>query len=87
MVIRRPNRKLSNTAADIDDTEPQAQGQHQQIREGRFRLRVDRQTKSSYETYEAAEAAGMTIKKGHPIVQVTVYDVVEGELRLLELPK
>jgi hypothetical protein len=29
----------------------------------------------------------MTIKKGHPIVQVTVYDVVEGELRLLELPK
>jgi hypothetical protein len=29
----------------------------------------------------------MTIKKGHPIVQVAVYDTVAGELKLLELPK
>ena len=86
MAIRRPNRKLTGAAADVDDAEQQSPGQ-QQPHEGRFRLRVDRQTKSSYETYEAAEAAGMTIKKAHPIVQVTVYDAVEGELRLLELPK
>jgi len=78
---------LNDATADIDDTEQQSPGQRRQAHEGRFRLRVDRQTKSSYETYEAAEAAGMTIKKGPPIVQVTVYDTVEGEFRLLELPK
>ena len=45
---------------------------------GRFRLQVDRQTKESYTTYEAAEAVGLAIKKGHPILQVTVYDRVDG---------
>src|SRR3954468_10452629 len=33
---------------------------------GRFLLQVDRQTKRSYATAEAAETAGMVIKKGHP---------------------
>ena len=41
---------------------------------GRFLLQVDRQTKGSYATAEAAEKAGMVIKKGHPIVRVSVYD-------------
>ena len=41
---------------------------------GRFRLQVDRQTKASYATWEAAEKAGLAIKKGHPILQVAVYD-------------
>jgi hypothetical protein len=40
---------------------------------GRFRLQVDRQTKTSYATtYEAAEAVGMAIKKEYPILQVTI---------------
>jgi hypothetical protein len=33
-----------------------------------FRLQVDRQTKSSYTSYEAAEQAGLQTKKSHPIV-------------------
>ena len=41
---------------------------------GRFRLQVDRQTKGSYATYEAAEKVGPVIKKEHPILQVAVYD-------------
>ena len=53
---------------------------------GRYRLRVDRQTKDSYSTYEAAEAAGLAIKKGYPIVQVAVYDGVEGVTKIIELP-
>jgi len=53
---------------------------------GRFRLQVDRQTKESYTTYEAAEAAGLAIKKGHPILQVTVYDGVDGVTKAIELP-
>ena len=54
---------------------------------GRFRLQVDRQTKESYTTYEAAEAAGMAIKKAYPVLQVAVYDGVDNVSKILELPK
>ena len=53
---------------------------------GRFRLQVDRQTKESYATYEAAEAAGLAIKKDYPILQVAVYDEVDGVNKIIELP-
>ncbi len=51
-----------------------------------FRLQVDRQTKSSYDSMETAEAAGLAIKTAHPVVQVSIYDVIAGENRLIELP-
>jgi hypothetical protein len=54
---------------------------------GQFRLQVDRQTKASFTTFEAAEEAGLEIKKGHPIVRVAVYDTVECMNRIIELPK
>ena len=53
---------------------------------GRFRLQVDRQTKASYATYEAAEKAGLGIKKEHPILQVAIYDGVESVNKIIELP-
>jgi hypothetical protein len=55
--------------------------------DGRFRLQVDRQTKESYTTYQAAEAAGMTIKKAYPVVQVAIYDGVDNESKIIELPQ
>jgi hypothetical protein len=54
---------------------------------GQFLLQVDRQTKVSFATYEEAEAAGIVIKKGHPIVRVSVHDTVERINRIIELPK
>lgn len=60
--------------------------QRKRIEEGQFRLKVDRQTKSSYATYEAAEVAGLAIKNAHPVVQVTVYDAAEGVHKTIELP-
>ena len=53
---------------------------------GRFLLQVDRQTKRSYATAEAAEKAGMVIKTSHPIVRVSVYDSVETANKIIELP-
>ena len=53
---------------------------------GQFRLQVDRQTKGSFATYEAAEKAAIAIKTAHPIVQVAVYDIKESENKLIELP-
>ncbi len=54
---------------------------------GRFRLLVDRQLKASYVTSEAANTAGIAIKQKHPIVQVVVYDAVDGVNQAVELPK
>jgi len=53
---------------------------------GQFRLQVDRQTKTSFTTLEAAIEAGIKIKTGHPVVRVAVYDVVECVNHIIELP-
>jgi len=51
---------------------------------GRFLLQVDRQTKGSYATSEAAQAAALLIKKRFPIVKVSVYDSVDNSNTLVE---
>jgi len=51
---------------------------------GRYLLQVDRQTKGSYTTSEAAQAAAMVIKNAYPIVQVSVYDSVDNTNTILE---
>jgi hypothetical protein len=53
---------------------------------GRFLLQVDRQTKDSYTTSEAAQAAALIIKKNYPIVKVSVYDSVDNSNTLVEAP-
>src|SRR3974377_1050879 len=53
---------------------------------GRYLLQVDRQTKGSYTTSNAAQSAALAIKTGHPIVQVSVYDAVENTNRIVEAP-
>jgi hypothetical protein len=47
---------------------------------GRYLLQVDKQTKGSYKTPEAAQSAALEIKIAYPIVQVSIYDSVEVEL-------
>ena len=53
---------------------------------GRFLLQVDRQTKGSYTTVEAAQAAALIIKQSYPIVKVSVYDSVENSSTQVEAP-
>jgi hypothetical protein len=53
---------------------------------GRYLLQVDRQTKGSYPTAEAAQSAALVIKKGYPVVQVSVHDRVGNTKTLVELP-
>ena len=50
---------------------------------GRYLLQVDRQTKGSYATKEAADKAGNVIKKQFPILKVTVYDRVDSAESIL----
>jgi len=69
-----------------EDTSQRSLSQDKQA-EGRFRLQVDRQTKATYATLEAAETAGLAIKKDHPIVYVGVYDHLEGISKVIKMPE
>ena len=69
-----------------EESVPEPVTQRKRVDGGRFGLQVDRQTKASYATNEAAEKAGLGIKKEHPMLQVAVYDGVEGVNKIIELP-
>jgi hypothetical protein len=75
---------LTKKPAPLEEA-PEAASQRKRPETGQFRLQVDRQTKASYATSEEAEAAGLIIKKGHPIVHVTVYDIKGGMNKVVEL--
>ena len=60
--------------------------QRQRPENGRYLLQVDRQTKGSYPTAEAAQSAALIIKKGYPVVQVSIYDRIDNTNTLVELP-
>jgi hypothetical protein len=86
-MVLRPTSKSRTRTPDVDETAPSPVGQGKRPETGQYRLQVDRQTKASYGTYEAAEQAAVAIKQGHPIVQVVVYDAVEGTRKTIELPE
>jgi hypothetical protein len=79
--------KTLTKAPDPDEPAEEIFSQRRKPEVGQFRLQVDRQTKASFTTFEAAEQAGLEIKKRHPIVRVAVYDTVECMNRIIELPK
>jgi hypothetical protein len=74
----------SAKVTEQEEPAPERFKQHKRPKEHQFLLQVDRQTKSSYATFEAAEIAGLAIRKSHPIVHVAVYDAVEGVNRPIE---
>ena len=71
---------------DTDKDADEAPSQRKRPETGRYLLQVDRQTKGSYQTAEAAQSAALVIKKGYPIVQVSVYDSVEYTHTMVEAP-
>ena len=76
-----------DAAAAAEEPVPELLGRRKRPEVGQFRLLVDRQTKASFTTFEEAEKAAMTIKTGHPIVSVVVYDAKAGENHVMELAK
>jgi hypothetical protein len=72
-----------------DDSEKEVEevfSQRKRPEKGRYLLQVDRQTKGSYKTSEAAQSAALEIKTAYPIVQVSVYDSVDNTNTLVEPP-
>jgi formylglycine-generating enzyme required for sulfatase activity len=81
------SRQIKMPVKDESDKElDEAPSQRKRPERGRYLLQVDRQTKGSYQTAEAAQAAAMVIKKGYPVVQVSVYDSVDYTDTLVEAP-
>ncbi len=81
------SRQIKMPVKDNSDNEvEEAPSQRKRPETGRYLLQVDRQTKGSYKTSEAAQAAALAIKTDYPIVQVSVYDSVEYTHTLVEAP-
>jgi hypothetical protein len=81
------SRQIKMPVKDESDKEvDEAPSQRKRPESGRYLLQVDRQTKGSYQTVEAAQAAALVIKTGYPIVQVSVYDSVDYTSTLVEAP-
>jgi hypothetical protein len=80
-------RQIKMPGKDNSDKEAEEVfSQRKRLESGRYLLRVDKQTKDSYKTSEAAQSAALEIKKAYPIVQVSIYDSVDNSIRLVELP-
>jgi hypothetical protein len=80
--IKMPVKDVSEKEKEVDDIF----SQRKRPERGRYLLQVDRQTKGSYTTPEAAQSIALGIKTAHPIVQVSVYDSVDNTSTLVELP-
>ena len=80
-------RQIKMPVKDVSQQEvEEAPSQRKQPERGRFLLQVDRQTKGSFTTLEAARTAASIIKKNYPIVKVSVYDSVDNSNMPVEAP-
>ena len=62
MISRNENKRIA-MRPDEEEAVEERVGQQKRLERGQFRLQVDRQTKRSFATYEAAEEAVTGIKK------------------------
>jgi hypothetical protein len=86
MAARQGTKSITASTPEHEEPAPEIFGQRKKPESGKYRLQVDRQTKAWYPTRDAAEEAGLAIKKAYPILQVAVYDAAEGVNKILELP-
>jgi hypothetical protein len=90
VTLQRSSKRKSDEAPDTPDTPDSIEeqfGRRKPPEKGRFRLQVDRQTKGSYATREAAEEASLAIKRAYPILHVAVFDAEEGQSTAITLPE
>ena len=81
--IKMPVKAKRAPEKESSEEEP---SQRKQTEAGRYLLQVDRQTKSSFNTFEAARSGAMQIKTGFPMLQVSIYDSVSTSYTLVDLP-
>ena len=80
--MKMPVKDDAEKLPEVDDVF----SQRRRPERGRYLLQVDRQTKGSYTTSEAAQSAAFVIKTGYPIVHVSVYDAIDNTSTIVEAP-
>jgi hypothetical protein len=80
--FRMPIKKVAN----VEQTEKERPQQRQPDTE-RYLLQIDRQTKRSFKTPEAAQAMALEIKARFPILQVSIYDGVSNLRTVVDAPR
>jgi hypothetical protein len=78
-----PAKKLDRA----DQTDDQPRPEQKQLETERYLLQVDRQTKRSFKTPEAARSAAMEIKTRFPLLQVSIYDSASKSRTVVDIPK
>ena len=83
--LARIPRRFTDEGSGVKQSSEAPFGRQRPPEEGRFRLQVDRQSKGSFATREAAKEAALAIKRTFPILHVTVFDAErQSELIVLE---
>ena len=80
--FRMPAKKVAKT----EQTEGERPLQQQPDTE-RYQLQIDRQTKRSFKTPEAARSAALEIKSRFPALQVSIYDSVSKSRTMIDVPE
>jgi len=80
--FRMPAKKVSKTEQPEEE-----RPRHQQPDTERYQLQIDRQTKRSFKTPEAARSAALEIKSRFPILQVSIYDSVSKSRTVVDVPE
>ena len=78
--FRMPSEKAAKRE-EAEDEPKQSQPEPE-----RYLLQIDRQSKRSFKTPEAARTAAVEIKSRFPTLQVAVYDTVIGSRTIVDLP-
>jgi len=78
-----PAKKLDRA----DQTDDQPRPEQKQLETERYLLQIDRQTKRSFKTPEAAQSAAMEIKTRFPLLQVSIYDSASKSRTVVDIPK
>jgi hypothetical protein len=80
--FKMPAKKLANAEQTEVDTAQQREPDTE-----RYVLQIDRQTKRSFMTSEAARSAAGEIKARFPTLQVSIYDSVSKSRTLIDVPR
>jgi hypothetical protein len=83
---QRPFKMPIKKVANAEQTEEERPQQRQPDTE-RYLLQIDRQTKRSFKTPEAARSTALEIKARFPALQVSIYDSVTKSRTLVDVLK
>jgi hypothetical protein len=84
MTAKRPVSKSQKRATENETPCEDLFSQRKRAVDARFRVLVDRQTKSSHATHALAAAEALQIKNAYPVVQVSIYDAEDGQTTRVE---